>query len=459
MNTPTSPSILQLKSHALSLFNTGITAADPYLAVQSCLSVEDQQLKLLLNSDDKTLYRTENWSKVHLIAFGKAACAMIKAAQEMIPAHLRSGIAIAVTNDENGTAIDGIEVISASHPLPDDRGLKAAIKCADYASLAQKNELVLVLISGGGSALIPYPVDSISLPDKITTTQLLLASGTTIQQINCVRKHLSQLKGGGLARLAAPADLHALILSDVLDDDLSAIASGPTVADATTFGDAINIIKAYSLWNKIPLSVQKHLELGLHGQALETPKPGEPVFANTTHTLIGSNALSLKAVFKAAQALGYHTIIYNKQLCGEAKQVAETWAQDAKQCLENAIDKPLALLAGGETTVTLTGNGRGGRNQEMALAFAIAAEKHELDNNWIFLSGGTDGRDGPTDAAGGITDSNTLKRIRNAGLDPLAMLNNNDSYTALKNSNDLIMTGATGTNVADLQILLIYPHS
>ncbi|MEI8209894.1 MAG: glycerate kinase [Methylococcales bacterium] len=459
MNTPTSPSILQSKSHALSLFNTGITAADPYLAVQSCLSVEDQQLKLLLNSDDKTLYRTENWSKVHLIAFGKAACAMIKAAQEMIPAHLRSGIAIAVTNDENGTAIDGIEVISASHPLPDDRGLKAAIKCADYASLAQKNELVLVLISGGGSALIPYPVDSISLPDKITTTQLLLASGTTIQQINCVRKHLSQFKGGGLARLAAPADLHALILSDVLDDDVSAIASGPTVADATTFSDAINIVKSYSLWEKTPLSVQHHLELGLHGQALETPKPGEPVFANTTYTLIGSNAQSLKSVFKAAQALGYNTKIYHNQLCGEAKQVAETWAHHAKDMLKKDLDRPLALLAGGETTVTIQGNGLGGRNQEMALAFAIAAEKHELDNNWIFLSGGTDGRDGPTDAAGGITDSNTLKRIRNAGLDPLAMLNNNDSYTALKNSNDLILTDATGTNVADLQILLIYPHS
>jgi hydroxypyruvate reductase len=287
---------------------------------------------------------------------------------------------------------------------------------------------------------------------------LLLTSGATIQQINCVRKHLSQLKGGGVARLAPPADLHALILSDVLDDDLSAIASGPTVADTTTFGDAINIVKGYSLWDEIPLSVQHHLELGLQEQNLETPKLGDAIFSNTTHTLIGSNALSLKAVFKAAQDLGYDTKIYSTQLCGEAKQVAENWVRDAKELLKKGLDKPLAILAGGETTVTIKGNGRGGRNQEMALAFAIAAEQQELSGDWTFLSGGTDGRDGPTDAAGGVTDPNTLERIRNSGLDPLALLNNNDSYTALKNSTDLIMTGATGTNVADLQILLIYPH-
>ena len=458
MITPTHPSTLQSKSHALSLFNTGIAAADPYLAVQRNLSIKDQQLRLLLNSDVKTHYRTENWSKVHLIAFGKAACSMIKAAQEIIPAHLRSDIALAVTNDENVTAIDGIEVIGASHPLPDDRGLNAAKKCAEYVNRAQRNELVLVLISGGGSALIPNPVDNISLEDKTTTTHLLLTSGATIQQINCVRKHLSQLKGGGVARLAPPADLHALILSDVLDDDLSAIASGPTVADTTTFGDAINIVKGYSLWDEIPLSVQHHLELGLQEQNLETPKLGDAIFSNTTHTLIGSNALSLKAVFKAAQGLGYDTKIYSTQLCGEAKQVAENWVRDAKELLKKGLDKPLAILAGGETTVTIKGNGRGGRNQEMALAFAIAAEQQELSGDWTFLSGGTDGRDGPTDAAGGVTDPNTLERIRNSGLDPLALLNNNDSYTALKNSTDLIMTGATGTNVADLQILLIYPH-
>jgi hydroxypyruvate reductase len=426
--------------------------------VQRNLSIKDQQLRLLLNSDVKTHYRTENWSKVHLIAFGKAACSMIKAAQEIIPAHLRSDIALAVTNDENVTAIDGIEVIGASHPLPDDRGLNAAKKCAEYVNRAQRNELVLVLISGGGSALIPNPVDNISLEDKTTTTHLLLTSGATIQQINCVRKHLSQLKGGGVARLAPPADLHALILSDVLDDDLSAIASGPTVADTTTFGDAINIVKGYSLWDEIPLSVQHHLELGLQEQNLETPKLGDAIFSNTTHTLIGSNALSLKAVFKAAQDLGYDTKIYSTQLCGEAKQVAENWVRDAKELLKKGLDKPLAILAGGETTVTIKGNGRGGRNQEMALAFAIAAEQQELSGDWTFLSGGTDGRDGPTDAAGGVTDPNTLERIRNSGLDPLALLNNNDSYTALKNSTDLIMTGATGTNVADLQILLIYPH-
>jgi hydroxypyruvate reductase len=459
MSHSANPTTLSSRKNALSIFQAGVAAADPYQAVKCCLFADDQQLEILLNLNDKTQKRTGKWSKVHIIAFGKAACAMAKAAREIIPAHILAGFGIAVTNYENVTAIENIEVIGAAHPLPDEAGLNAAKRCAERISNAQLGELVLVLVSGGGSALIPYPVDAISLQEKIATTDLLLACGATINEINCVRKHLSRLKGGGLARLAVPADLHAFILSDVLGDDLSAIASGPTVPDSSTYDDAIAVFTTKGIWDKVPAKVQQHLEQGALGKAPETPKPGDNAFKNTTTTLIGSNAISLNASIKAAQDLGYETQLYDAHLCGEARNAAEKWVCYAKHLIDNGINKPLALLAGGETTVTLKGNGHGGRNQEMVLAFAIAAQQYGLTGYWTFLSGGTDGRDGPTDAAGGIVDQDTIKRMIHSGLDPLAMLDNNDSYTALKNSQNLLNTGATGTNVADLQVLLIHPNS
>lgn len=459
MSHSINPTTLSSRKDALSIFQAGVAAADPYQAVKRCLLADDQKLVIFLDLDDLTQKRTGNWSKVHLIAFGKAACAMAKAAQEIIPPHLLADFGIAVTNYENVTAIDNIEVIGASHPLPDRAGLNAALKCAERTRRAQKNELVLVLVSGGGSALIPYPVDSITLQEKITATDLLLACGAAINDINCVRKHLSQLKGGGLARLAVPADLHALILSDVLGDDLSAIASGPTVPDPSSYDDAIAVFTAKGIWDKVPAPVQKYLEQGKLGKAPETPKPGDNAFKNTTHTLIGSNAISVNATLKAAQILGYEAQLYDAHLCGEARIAAEQWVRYAKHSITKGIEKPLALLAGGETTVTLKGNGCGGRNQEMALAFAIAAQQQGLTGYWTFLSGGTDGRDGPTDAAGGIVDQDTIKRMISTNVDPVAMLDNNDSYAALKCSQDLLDTGATGTNVADLQVLLLHPHS
>ena len=457
MSDTANPTTLSSRKDALSIFLAGVAAADPYLAIKRCLFADKQQLEILLNRDDLAQKRTGLWSKIHLIAVGKAACAMAKAAQEIIPAHLLADSAIAVTNYENVTAVAAVEVIGAGHPLPDAAGLDAALKCAERISLAQKGELVLVLVSGGGSALIPYPADSITLQEKCATTDLLLACGATINQINCVRKHLSRLKGGGMARLSAPADLHAFILSDVLGDELDAIASGPTVPDPSTYDDAIAVFTSYGIWDKVPTQVQQHLEQGRLGKVPETPKSGDAVFKSTTHTLIGSNTISVNATLKAATLLGYEAQLYDTHLCGEARHAAEKWVRDAKHLIDNGLAQPLALLAGGETTVTLKGVGRGGRNQEMALAFAIAAQQHGLSGDWTFLSGGTDGRDGPTDAAGGIIDQDTLKRMSRAGIDPQALLDNNDSYTALKSSQDLLDTGATGTNVADLQVLLIHP--
>jgi len=453
----TDPATLVSRKNALTLFQAGITAADPCRSVQRYLSASGDHIGILLN--DGLQKRTSKWSSVHLIAFGKAACAMMEATLTVIPAHLLAGQGIAVTNYENVRAIDNVEVIGAGHPLPDAAGFNAAQKCAERIQSARQGELVLVLISGGGSALLPYPVEPVTLQEKIATTDLLLASGATINQINCVRKHLSQLKGGGLAKMAFPADVHALILSDVLGDDVSAIASGPTVPDATTFSEALDVVKSKNILDKVPANVLNYLELGRLSKAPETPKPGDSLFNNSAYTLIGSNALSVDATLQAAEALGYDARIYSHQLCGESREVAENWVRHALAVVDKGIDKPLALLAGGETTVTLKGKGRGGRNQEMALAFAIAAKRQGLAGRWTFLSGGTDGRDGPTDAAGGLVDQDTLERLINAGCDPAAMLADNDSYNALKSSQDLIDTGATGTNVADLQILLLYPHT
>ena len=379
---------------------------------------------------------------------------MLEAALEVIPPPLL-GHVLAVTNYENVIPFNGVEVIGSGHPLPDESGLKAAKKCAAIAKNAQSGELVLVLVSGGGSALLPYPADAISLADKILTTQLLLASGATINEINCVRKHLSLIKGGGLARMIAPADCHALILSDVIGDDLSAIASGPTIPDETTYSDAIAILQTKKIWNKVPETVRIYLDSGQQGKADETPKPDDPCFANTGHTLIGSNRISVNACIKAAQEHGFDTFLFSDNLCGEANDAARELADFAKDKSNVQENKPLAILSGGETTVTLKGNGKGGRNQEMALSFAIQAKQQNLSGNWVFLSGGTDGRDGPTDVAGAVVDAGTLSRITEAGLIPAAILADNDSYNALKASDDLLITGATGTNVADLQILLI----
>lgn len=423
-----------LKQHALQIFQAGVAAADPYQAVKRSLKLDD------------TLT-----GKIYLIAFGKAACAMAQAAVEQIPSARLAGMGIAVTNYENVRTVNNVEVIGAGHPLPDLAGFQAARKIAQRVSQAQADDLVLVLISGGGSALLPYPVDGITLEEKIATTDLLLASGATINEINCVRKHLSQLKGGGLAKLAYPAKVHALILSDVLGDDLSTIASGATVPDTSTYANAINLLHNKEVWSRVPESVQQHLKKGELGLIAETPKPDDAVFKHASYILCASNSVSLKAAQHAAERLGYNTQIYSEHLCGIAREEAEKLAHYA-----STINTATALLAGGETTVNLKGTGKGGRNQEFALAFALAAEKYNL-KNWTLLSGGTDGRDGPTDAAGGMVNADSLQSMKNAGINPEAHLNNNDAYHALNNSNDLLMTGATGTNVADLQILLLHP--
>lgn len=438
----------------------GVEAADPAAAVKRALRVEGRRIDILLapGVPDSEL-RSAPWTAVRPIAIGKAAIAMGRAVSALLPESLFQGGGLIVTNHENaasGEEVPGFEVIGAGHPLPDEAGLRAGQRVMEIAGQAGEDELLLVLVSGGGSALLPAPAPPITLVEKIATTDLLLASGADIVQMNCVRKHLSALKGGGLARHAAPASLHALILSDVIGDDLSAIASGPTVPDATSFAEAIAILEQGGVWDRAPESVRQRLEAGRDGIIEETPKPGDAVFQRTGATLIGSNGMSLAATEKRAQDLGFETRVVSRALCGEAQAAAARLLDEALVAGPGA-GQSLALLAGGETTVTLRGDGRGGRNQELALAFALGAAERGLKGRWTFLSGGTDGRDGPTDAAGGLVDPGSLARIAAAGGDAGALLANNDSYQALGLAADLLQPGATGTNVADLQILLLEP--
>lgn len=436
----------ELEQTARNIFLAGLRAANPELAVKKYLSREGGQLSIRLSNGDK---RSQNWSKVHLIAFGKAAVAMATAAQEILTSepNLMSESGLVVTNYENVRDVANCQVLGAQHPIPDLNGYQAAQNIARRAQAARPGELVLVLISGGGSALIPYPPAPISLEDKITTTKLLLGCGANINQINCVRKHLSLLKGGGLTRLAAPADLHALILSDVIGDEVTAIASGTTVADPTTYEEAIEVLKL--VWAQVPTTVRQHLEAGKRGEVAETPKDNDLIFARSGYTIASSNQISVNAMIREAERRGFTACPYKEQLTGEASKAAQELLEFA---LKQARKTPLAILAGGETTVTLNQNpGLGGRNQEMSLAFLLAARAKGLSGNWVFLSAGTDGRDGPTDAAGGVVNPTTLDKI------PAAQnyLDAHDAYHGLQKGDALLKIGATGTNVADLQVLLL----
>jgi len=316
------------------------------------------------------------------------------------------------------------------------------------------NDLVLFLLSGGGSALLPLPVEGISLKEKQELTQLLLDCGADIKEINTVRKHISQLKGGWLARWAYPSTVITLILSDVVGNPLEMIASGPMVPDPSTFEEAWQVIEKYDLSEKVPPSIKNHLLQGKEKRVEETPKPGEEIFERVFNLIIGSNILALQGAEKEAQKFGFHSLILSSSIIGDTREVARFHGAIAREVVstDHPIPKPACILSGGETTVTLHGNGLGGRNQEFCLAGSFEIEGLE---KVVLLSGGTDGTDGPTDAAGAISDHTTLQRARAMGLDPKAYLRNNDSYHFFKQLGDLLITGPTRTNVMDVRIILI----
>jgi hydroxypyruvate reductase len=341
-----------------------------------------------------------------------------------------------------------IELNECGHPVPDEAGARGADRIAELAAAAGPDDLVLCLISGGASALLPLPADGIALAEKQATTRQLLACGANIHEINALRKHISRIKGGQLARLAAPATIESLLLSDVIGDDLDVIGSGPTAPDASTFAGVQGIVAKYKL--NLPASVREHLDRGLAGEIPETPKPGDPLFSRVRNTVIGSNRLGLEAAAKAARTLGYRTLILSSEIQGETREIARMHAAIASEIRRTGhpIKPPACIITGGETTVTLRGDGLGGRNQEFVLAAAI--DIAGLDNVVIF-SAGTDGTDGPTDAAGAVADGRTLSRNPEAA----RYLEANDSYHYFEALNDLVKTGPTNTNVMDVRLILV----
>jgi hydroxypyruvate reductase len=346
-----------------------------------------------------------------------------------------------------------IDINEAGHPVPDMNGERGARAIAGLVRKAGAGDLVINLISGGGSALMPLPADGITLGDKQDTTNLLLASGATIHEINCIRKHLSAIKGGGLARMAYPAGMLTLAVSDVVGDDVSTIASGPSAPDVTTFEDALGILQKYNLTERVPEAVKEYISRGCDKEVRETVKAGDQCLESVANCIVASNGMALEQAAKTARERGYSPLVLTTFLEGEAREAARVIVAVAREIMQSGrpVRSPAALLLGGETTVTIRGDGKGGRNQELALAAALAIDHR---SGMVLLSGGTDGTDGPTDAAGAVVDWNTVKTAVEKGIDPLAFFDNNDAYGFFERCGGLIKTGPTGTNVMDMVIVL-----
>ena len=440
-------SLPQLRAHAQDIFAAGLKAADPFDAIKQNVRLDNDDLQVA-----EQRYRLPNIQKFLVAGCGKAAARMARAIEDLLGDRISGGIVIVKYG--HGLPLDKIRVIEAGHPIPDKAGLDGASQIMDYVRPAGAADLVIFLISGGGSALFPCPADGLTLAEKQLTTQNLLDSGATIQEVNAVRKHISKSKGGRFAKLVAPAQLVSLILSDVVGDPLEAIASGPTVADSTTYSDCLEIIRRYNLSDRIPHAVSQLLQRGAKGEIDETPKPADSVFEKVQNIIVANNRLALEAAQSQAEALGYHAMTLSGCIEGESRLVASSHAALVKKIAQTngPLRRPACVISGGETTVTVRGDGLGGRNQEFALAAAI--EISGIDDV-VVLSAGTDGTDGPTDAAGAIVDSSTIQRGQSKGLDAAEFLARNDSYHFLQATGDLLTTGPTFTNVMDLQVMLI----
>jgi glycerate 2-kinase len=432
-----------LRRQALHIFQAALKAAAPAQAVLRHVRV---QKDFLIAGGVR--HRWRDFRNIYVIGAGKASAQMARAIERLLGARITGG-EINV-KDGHTAALRRIRINECGHPVPDQRGVDGARRIAQIAGEAGPDDLVIGLISGGASALLPLPAPPITLAEKQKTTRLLLNCGASIHEINCVRKHISQIKGGQLARLAYPATLVTLILSDVIGDDLDVIGSGPTVPDRSTFADARAIFEKHRIWNKLPSAVRERL----NSSTEETPKPSDKIFRKSHNVIVGSNALAVDAAAHEARRLGFHTLVLSTFVEGEAREVARVHAAIAKEIRSfgRPVRRPACVITGGETTVTIRGQGLGGRNQEFALAAAL--DIAGLPDVAI-LSGGTDGTDGPTDAAGAIADGTTIARAEAVGLNAAAFLANNDSYHFFEATGYLIKTGPTGTNVADIQVILV----
>ena len=436
------------KSLLANLFLSAVASVEPARLVRGALHRDAAGISLSGGGASSIL----SWSSVDrilLVGGGKAGRPMVQAAVSVLEGKVSAG-AIAVPKGEGGS-LHSVRLIETGHPLPDDGSRRAAQAMLDVVSRAGENDLVIALISGGGSAMISAPPEGVSPSDKEAVFRLMLQSGADITEFNTVRKHLSRVKGGRMAGAAHPARVWALMLSDVPGDDPSVIASGPFSPDPTTYGDARQVLVERKLLHAIPGAVRAHIEAGASGMIPESPKPGDPVFRSVSLAVIGSNRVALDAAADAARTEGVDTVrVLPGFLRGEARECASAFMKELRTTKESASPgQTVALIAGGETTVTVRGKGKGGRNQEFALAAAI-----EMDGmpEMAVLSGGTDGVDGPTDSAGAFADGTTCSRAAALALSPANHLDRNDAYPFFQALSDLVVTGPTGTNVTDIAI-------
>jgi glycerate 2-kinase len=423
------------RKHALEIFRAALEAADPEEAVARHLRFDGRTLRAgsrryALSAFDR---------RIHVIGAGKASARMARAVERILGARLSGGL-INVP-DGTSTKLRRIRLNPSGHPVPDQRGLDGARQMIELAQKAGKRDLLICVISGGASALLPLPAPPMTLPEKQNVTRALLASGANIHELNAVRKHLSLIKGGQLARAAHAATVLTLILSDVIGDDLDVIGSGPTVPDRATTDEARAVLKKYDI--RVPPA-------WLH----ETPKPGDPAFARVQNLIVGSNRLAIDGAARKARELGYNPLVLSSSIEGETREIALMHAAIAKEIVANnrPVRRPACVLSGGETTVTVRGRGLGGRNQEFVLAAAIAIEGVE---GVTVFSAGTDGIDGPTPAAGAIADGTVVQKARKQEIDARTYLNDNDSYHFFERMNGLVRTGPTGTNVMDIRLMLV----
>ena len=436
-----------MRQHAMEIFQAALKAVDPVEAILRHVRLEDDALQV-----GEHRFAFKDYDRILVAGAGKAGASMARALEDLLGDNIADGVI--VVKEGHGLPLEHIRIHEASHPVPDERGIKGAEEILSLVKEAGGRDLVLCLISGGGSALLVAPAEGVTLEDKQEVTRLLLACGADIHEINTIRKHLSRAKGGGLARFAYPATVVSLILSDVIGDDLNVIASGPAVPDTSTFDDARRVLKKYDIWDRVPASVQSRIQQGLVGDIEDTPKAGDAVFERCFSELVGTNIQALKAAGQQAEQLGYQTLILSSTVEGEAREVVKVLTAIAKEVRDsgNPLSAPACILCGGETTVTIRGDGKGGRNQEFALAAALVLDGIK---NIVVLAGGTDGNDGPTDAAGAMADGRTLARARAKDLDPLDYLRRNDSYHFFQSLEDLVITGPTRTNVMDVYMVLV----
>lgn len=440
-------SLPELRRDALAIFQSGLRAVDAAEAIQRHVSYSGARLQVGDRSHDLSSFES-----VYAIGAGKAAARMAEAVEDLLGPRLAGGV-VAVKYG-HAVPLKVVRVREAGHPIPDDAGAEATAETIRLLRKTGERDLVLCLLSGGGSALWVSPAEGITLRDKQETTRALLECGATIGEFNAIRKHISQIKGGRLARLASPSTLIALIVSDVVGDNLESIASGPTVPDTSRFSDCLRILDRFGIAQRIPAAVRRHLELGAMGTREETPKAHDPAFRRAQNVIVGSNLQCIEAAGKKAEEIGYHSLILSRFVEGEAREVADAHAAVAREIHTSGhpVKAPACVISGGETTVTVRGRGRGGRNQEFVLAAAIA-----LDGlgEVVVLSGGTDGTDGLTDAAGAVADGETVRRAKAVGMEAKDYLRENDSYQFFNRLGDLLKTGPTLTNVMDLRIVLV----